>query len=91
MPKGAEAIPLGSRCCSLDGDADRLIYYYHNVKCDEFRMLDGDHIAALFATFVLSHLRELNLLDLYTFGVIQTAYANGSSTRYFNDTLVVDL
>jgi phosphoacetylglucosamine mutase len=88
MPNNAETIPVGSRCCSLDGDADRLIYYYNKAENRQFHMLDGDHIAALFATFVLSHLRDLNLLSAYSFGVIQTAYANGNSTRYFKDKLV---
>lgn len=88
MPNGANSIPVGSRCCSLDGDADRLIYYYTNMEDGKFHMLDGDHIAALFATFVLSHLRDLGLFDVYSFGVVQTAYANGNSTRYFKEKLV---
>lgn len=72
----------------MDGDADRLVYYYTNKQTHEFRLVDGDHIAALFANFVLAQMRELNLLGKFTFGVIQTAYANGNSTRYFKDKLV---
>jgi phosphoacetylglucosamine mutase len=88
MPVGFESVPPGSRCCSLDGDADRLIYYYLNKDHHELRLLDGDHIAALFADFILAHLRFLDLLKDYTFCVIQTAYANGNSTRYFKEKLV---
>jgi phosphoacetylglucosamine mutase len=88
MPVGFETVPPGSRCCSLDGDADRLIYYYFNQEHHELRLLDGDHIAALFADFILKHLNYNELTREFTFCVIQTAYANGNSTRYFKEKLV---
>lgn len=88
MPAGLEFVPNEGRCCSLDGDADRLIYYYRKNH-DDFRLLDGDHIAALFADFILRQLVELGLVDQFKFGVIQTAYANGNSTKFFTEKLVI--
>ncbi|KAI6190435.1 Phosphoacetylglucosamine mutase [Aphelenchoides bicaudatus] len=87
MPVNFENIPPNSRCCALDGDADRLIYFYVHKDTNEFHLLDGDHIAALFATFIMSHICPLGLQKEFTFGVIQTAYANGNSTRYFRNKL----
>lgn len=42
----------GLRICSLDGDADRLVYSYIGED-GTFEVLDGDKIMALLATFVL--------------------------------------
>ncbi len=36
----------GERCVSIDGDADRVIYFF-NDESGVFRMLDGDRIATL--------------------------------------------
>ena len=52
LPEGFQAIPPGSRCASLDGDADRLVYFYVDAESASFHLLDGDHIAALFARFI---------------------------------------
>jgi len=43
---------MGSKCASLDGDADRLIYFYPNGNGNKVSLLDGDHISALFAKFI---------------------------------------
>lgn len=68
---------------SFDGDADRLIYFY--FKNDEFVLLDGDRISCLFALFVKEHLVKCDLWKKeLTMGVVQTAYANGSSTRFLD-------
>ena len=58
---------------SLDGDADRIVFYYQGN--DRFNLLDGDKIAALLALYFSRH----NNVRL---GVVQTAYANGASTEY---------
>lgn len=44
----AEGVVLAAdaRCVSVDGDADRVIYYYVDGQ-DKFHMLDGDKIATL--------------------------------------------
>jgi len=67
------------KLASVDGDADRLVYFFINNK-GEFRLLDGDRLIALYAAFIGQLLQEANL-DL-SIGVVQTAYANGASTRY---------
>ena len=73
-----------TRGCSFDGDADRIIYYYlENGKT--FRLLDGDKIAVLLATYFVDLVNEATRLEeenTITVGVIQTAYANGQSTRF---------
>ncbi|XP_056150763.1 phosphoacetylglucosamine mutase [Lampris incognitus] len=77
---------VGERCCSFDGDADRIVYYYSDTE-GRFHLLDGDKIATLISTFLKELLTQagLNL----KIAVVQTAYANGSSTHYLEDTMKV--
>ncbi|TRY90845.1 hypothetical protein DNTS_020870 [Danionella cerebrum] len=84
-PQGVTLVE-GERCCSFDGDADRIVYYYTDSK-GSFHLLDGDKIATLISTFLKELLTqaELNL----QIAVVQTAYANGSSTRYLEDIMKV--
>ena len=77
----------GTRCVSVDGDADRLIYFETREDGD-VDLFDGDQIAVLIA----EHLNELvksaaPFLTDVTVGVVQTAYANGASTRHLVETL----
>ena len=50
-------------------------------------MLDGDKIAGLAASFIIDLVRTAGLGDI-KIGVVQTAYANGSSTAYLTNVLV---
>ncbi|CAG8568038.1 1565_t:CDS:10, partial [Racocetra persica] len=81
--KSGQNPPLGlslsceQRAASLDGDAD------HGT----FRLLDGDKIAALSAGFIIELVKAAGL-DINV-GVVQTAYANGSSTAYLEKELKV--
>ena len=52
--KNPENIPLDStkRSVSVDGDADRIIYFYTDSS-KQFRLLDGDRIATLSKSFLL--------------------------------------
>ena len=51
---------------------------------NKFHLLDGDKIAALAAGFFKFLIDKIPALkDKVEIGVVQTAYANGSSTRYF--------
>ncbi|MBN3282132.1 AGM1 mutase, partial [Polyodon spathula] len=84
-PEGVEML-AGERCCSFDGDADRIIYYY-NDDAGRFHLLDGDKIATLMSTFLKELLTKTGL-DLQIV-VVQTAYSNGSSTRYLEETMKV--
>jgi phosphoacetylglucosamine mutase len=84
-PPSSRAGP-NERCCSLDGDADRIIYYFNDPE-HGFRLLDGDRIATLAASFIGDLAREAGLAEDLKIGVVQTAYANGASTNYITKTL----
>ncbi|KAJ7341698.1 hypothetical protein JRQ81_006427 [Phrynocephalus forsythii] len=73
-------------CCSFDGDADRIVYYYLDTA-GQFHLLDGDKIATLISTFLKELLDKSG--QTLTFAVVQTAYANGSSTCYLKETMKV--
>ncbi|KAJ7103574.1 phosphoacetylglucosamine mutase [Mycena belliarum] len=78
----------GQRGCSLDGDADRLMYFYLDER-SQFHMLDGDKIAALVAAFIVDLVKTSGLDSQIKVGVVQTAYANGASTKYLSERLPV--
>ena len=90
---GFDALPSNAKCVSIDGDADRLVYFYTDEN-KKTTLLDGDKIAALVATHVSGLLKRCgeSLLDPVTkkpldVGVVQTAYANGASTKYIEQVL----
>ena len=87
--KAPDGIPRTkfSKYCSIDGDADRLIYFFIDQN-DRFRILDGDRFSVLYASFLSIKLKEANLIDNVKIGVVQTAYANGRSTDYIINTMV---
>ncbi|XP_014677505.1 PREDICTED: phosphoacetylglucosamine mutase-like [Priapulus caudatus] len=84
-PEGVP-VELAARCLSFDGDADRVVYYYID-EGGKFSLLDGDKIATLVAGF-LNEMVVASGLNL-KLGVVQTAYANGSSTNYISNVLKV--
>ncbi|XP_066468576.1 phosphoacetylglucosamine mutase isoform X2 [Tiliqua scincoides] len=84
-PVGLE-IKSNEKCCSYDGDADRIVYYYiDETGC--FHLLDGDKIATLICSFLKELLVKTG--QNLTMAVVQTAYANGSSTSYLEESLKV--
>ena len=86
-PPSSHAQPL-VRCASLDGDADRIVYYFTD---DHFNLLDGDKIATLAASFLGDLARTAGLSEKLKIGVVQTAYANGASTEYITKSLGLDV
>ena len=74
--------------CSLDGDADRIIFYCLTAD-KKFCLLDGDKMATLIGEFFIEKL-PAPLLESIKLGIVQTAYANGSSTAYIKDVLKLD-
>ncbi|KAG7830776.1 hypothetical protein KL920_001367 [Ogataea angusta] len=70
---------------SFDGDADRVVFYYADGP--RFQLLDGDRIATLLASFLNKLLQQAKVKA--KMGIIQTAYANGNSTRYIQETLQI--
>ncbi|GJE87681.1 phosphoacetylglucosamine mutase [Phanerochaete sordida] len=87
-PSLAAHLKPGQRGCSLDGDADRLIYFYLDER-SQFHMLDGDKIAALVAAFIVDLVKAAGLEEEIRVGIVQTAYANGGSTKYLSERLPV--
>jgi phosphoacetylglucosamine mutase len=89
-PKGV-SLAVGNRSCSLDGDADRIVFYFGNEE-GKFFLLDGDKIATLAAQFIMKEIKEANVKledgSELKVGVVQTAYANGSATSYVKNVLV---
>ncbi|KAH9331421.1 hypothetical protein KI387_003529, partial [Taxus chinensis] len=84
VPCGFGVDDVGRRCASLDGDADRLVYFHiSSLEKRSIDLIDGDKILALFAIFIN---KQLNLLQekchSFRLGIVQTAYANGASTSY---------
>lgn len=86
-PAGADS--RAKRYASLDGDADRLVYFYlegEDSSSRELKLLDGDRIQALFALYVSKILKGTEYEGLLSIGCIQTAYANGACTDFLRDT-----
>ncbi|KAL9167118.1 hypothetical protein ABFS82_05G075900 [Erythranthe guttata] len=87
VPRGFGPSDAGIRCASLDGDADRLVYFSVLSNSNKIDLVDGDKILSLFALFLKEQLRILDdkaNTSSYkaSLGVVQTAYANGASTEY---------
>ncbi|XP_055609008.1 phosphoacetylglucosamine mutase [Uranotaenia lowii] len=85
-PEGLPELEPNARCVSVDGDADRVLYYFTDAE-GAFHLLDGDRIATLIAGF-LKELVEKCGVDI-NMGLVQTAYANGASTDYIVNQLKV--
>ncbi|CAO1636660.1 unnamed protein product [Parajaminaea phylloscopi] len=93
LPSGYEkdsTLVPGERMCSYDGDADRIVYYYLQGAAslsESFRLLDGDKIASLAADYLVELVKKAGIeLEV---GCVQTAYANGSSTKYLQQRVPV--
>ncbi|KAJ8631936.1 hypothetical protein MRB53_025272 [Persea americana] len=91
VPCGFGPNDVGIRCASLDGDADRLVYFrVLSTSSNSIDLVDGDKILSLFALFIKEQLsilnkngkEESNNNNPVRLGIVQTAYANGASTDY---------
>lgn len=90
LPEGFGDLAHGTRCCSLDGDADRLMYFTPAAGTPGHALLlDGDRIATLAALLLRDLLAALppNARDSTSLGIVQTAYANGSASQYVREQL----
>ncbi|ETN86678.1 phosphoglucomutase/phosphomannomutase, alpha/beta/alpha domain I [Necator americanus] len=93
LPAYFDDVDVNAKCASFDGDADRLIYFRAAGDRDKVVLMDGDKIAVLMARYI-KEARTINkgdsagITDL-TLGVVQTAYANGSSTKYLREAVGV--
>jgi phosphoacetylglucosamine mutase len=77
-PKNLELVQ-GKRYCSVDGDVDRILYYYADEN-GKFRLLDGDKMAALFCVYLQELLQQADISC--KLGIVQTAYSNGNCTSF---------
>lgn len=105
-PSGFGGDDVGKRCASLDGDADRLVYFcISSPEKKGVELIDGDKILTLFAIFIKQQLDSIYNQEKMesspavrlaqnpsneechsvTLGIVQTAYANGASTRYLRE------
>ncbi|CAJ1947891.1 unnamed protein product [Cylindrotheca closterium] len=82
-----------SYCCSVDGDADRIVFFAASSSNELGSLLDGDKIAVLIGKFFQAELSKAYggnpKLPKVSMGVVQTAYANGASTQYLEKNLKV--
>lgn len=110
-PRGFTAEDAGARCCAIDGDADRLVYFRPlpappvvsdaEAPCSSsslsssmpISLFDGDRIAILAAEYIGGLVRRLPpaMAAEIRVGVVQTAYANGASTKYLRETLGLEV
>lgn len=75
--------------CSLDGDADRIIFYALDENSN-FCLLDGDRMATLIGEYFIKKTPK-NFWEDIKLGIVQTAYANGNSTSYITEELKLDV
>ncbi|CAM9003419.1 unnamed protein product [Rhodiola kirilowii] len=92
VPSGFSGEDVGKRCASVDGDADRLVYFFLPSKSSKkITLVDGDKILSLFALFIEEQLSIIGNSETgisknqARLGVVQTAYANGASTKYLKE------
>ncbi|KAH8405312.1 hypothetical protein KR222_005198 [Zaprionus bogoriensis] len=86
VPVAMPEVEPYTRCVSVDGDADRVVYFFVDDE-GQFQLLDGDRIATLVADYFMELLKSCGI-DL-RIGLVQTAYANGASTDYIVNKLKV--
>lgn len=77
-PAGLPPADPAVHYASFDGDADRVVFFRFDAD-RAFHLLDGDRIAVLLAE-TLARLTAAAGITA-SMGVVQTAYANGASTR----------
>ena len=82
IPTGFTAeTAVGKRLCSLDGDADRLLYWRIDPTTMTLDIMDGAKEMSLAALWVRTQVDQLGLKDV-SIGAVKTAYANGASVIY---------
>ncbi len=116
LPKGMDAASSDaqSRLASIDGDADRLVFFFlesvagdggkDEAKASVFRLLDGDKMTTIISDYIMSLLKDAGIpltnpsassssqaegkeddKASLSIGAVQTAYANGASTKYLTE------
>lgn len=70
-------ISTNKLCASLDGDADRIVFYYQ--EHNHFHLLNGDRISALIAFYIANVLE-----DTSNVAVIHTGYSNNAFLEFIH-------
>ena len=82
----------GKLMCSFDGDADRIVFHAFATQDEtasaKWILFDGDKIAAVISLLLSQELKAAKLDDTFKIGVVQTAYANGASTLFFEQNAI---
>ena len=83
-----------SYVASFDGDADRIVFHCKDSQ-GKLVLLDGDKIAVLVSSFIQEEILALSTAvpeaKSVRCGIVQTAYANGSSTAYLKVSTVHEI
>lgn len=94
LPMCVGALAGGQLGASFDGDADRIVFFVGGSESggSDLDLLDGDKILCLLAGHLKRCVEGLGgSFGPVAFGCIQTAYANGSSTRYLEQGLGLEV
>ncbi|CAD2104453.1 phosphoacetylglucosamine mutase, putative [Plasmodium vinckei] len=84
-----------SKCCTFDGDADRIIYFFikHDNLENEIEILDGPKIVCLLFKCIIKILSNISIkiekqneeMKKIDINIIHTAYVNFSFIHYINN------
>lgn len=74
------SMPIGNKCASFDGDADRLVYYYGK---EDLEVLGGERLTVLYAAALNKLMSQEGVQGKIT--VVTTGYSNSASINYLKD------
>lgn len=81
FPVNMKDVNENAICCSLDGDADRIVFFSKSDK--KFVLLNGDKIACLIVKYICDQFD--NIQKMANICVVHTPYANGAFTSYIKN------
>ena len=81
FPANMKDVNENAICCSLDGDADRIVFFSKNKN--KFVLLNGDKIACLIVKYLCNQFEDLE--KKASICVVHTPYANGAFISYIKD------
>lgn len=79
FPNSIEDYSHNDLYASLDGDADRVVFYFQDQN--NFCLLDGDRIISL----IVYYLSTILPMTEFYIGVVHTAYSNGNFINYLKN------
>jgi phosphoacetylglucosamine mutase len=81
FPANMHNVNENAICCSLDGDADRIVFFSKNKN--KFVLLNGDKIACLIIKYLYNPYD--NIENERQICIVHTPYANGAFLKYIKD------